>query len=116
LIVQVPVETKPSVPPGVIVQTAVVEDVNETARPELADAMSVGDVAKLCVPGFAKVIVCEVVGITEFEAADAVPVPIAFVAATLNVYAVPLVRPVTEIEAHGVEHEPVMPPGLDVAV
>ena len=35
------------------------------------------------------------VGVTAFEAADAGPVPTALVAATLNVYAVPLVRPVT---------------------
>ena len=34
-------------------------------------------------------------GVTGFDAADAGPVPTAFVADTLNVYAVPLVSPVT---------------------
>jgi hypothetical protein len=43
-------------------------------------------------------------------------VPTAFVAVTVNVYAVPLVRPVTVIEAHGAAHVPVKPPGEDVAV
>ena len=35
------------------------------------------------------------VGVTEFEDADAGPVPTAFVADTLNVYAVPLLSPLT---------------------
>ena len=34
-------------------------------------------------------------GVTEFDAADTGPVPTAFVADTLNVYAVPLVNPLT---------------------
>jgi hypothetical protein len=34
-------------------------------------------------------------GVTAFEAADAGPVPAALVAVTLNVYAVPFVRPLT---------------------
>ena len=36
-------------------------------------------------------------GITAFDAADAFPVPTLFVAVTVNVYEVPLVRPVTVI-------------------
>ena len=36
-------------------------------------------------------------GVTEFDAADALPVPTLFVAVTVNVYGVPLVRPVTVI-------------------
>ena len=36
-------------------------------------------------------------GVTEFDAADAFPVPTLFVAVTVNVYGVPLVRPVTVI-------------------
>jgi hypothetical protein len=46
-----------SAPPPVIVQTLVVDDVNVTLNPELAVAVSVGDVPKFCVPGFANVIV-----------------------------------------------------------
>ena len=53
-------------------------------------------------------------GVTLFEAAEAAPVPIAFIATTVNVYAVPLVRPVTVIG------EPVLvavsPPGEEVAL
>ena len=53
-------------------------------------------------------------GVTLLEAADAGPVPIALVAFTVNVYAVPFVSPdtVTGLDAA----EPVNPPGLDVAV
>ena len=39
--------------------------------------------------------VADEVGVTEFDAADAGPVPTALVADTLNVYAVPFVSPVT---------------------
>jgi hypothetical protein len=41
------------------------------------------------------------VGVTEFDAADAGPVPTALVADTLNVYAVPLVNPVTVVLVAG---------------
>ena len=55
-----------------------------------------------------------VAGVTLFEADEADPVPTAFVAVTVNVYAVPLVRPVTVIgEAPPV---PMNPPGLEVTV
>jgi hypothetical protein len=57
-----------------------------------------------------------VAGVTLFDAADAGPVPRALVAVTLNVYAVPFVRPITAIEVQGAAHVPVMPPGADVAV
>ena len=53
-------------------------------------------------------------GVTLFDAADAGPVPIALVAVTVNVYAVPLVRPVTEIGL--AVPVAVIPPGLDVTV
>jgi hypothetical protein len=56
-----------------------------------------------------------VAGVTLFEAADAAPVPSAFVAATVNVYAVPFASPATVIAVHGAVHVPVMPPGEDVA-
>jgi hypothetical protein len=47
-------------------------------------------------------------------AADAGPVPAAFVAVTVNVYAVPLVNPdtVTGLPAP----DPITPPGLEVTV
>ena len=58
--------------------------------------------------------VAPVVGVTLFEAAEAGPVPMALIATTVNVYAVPLVRPVTVIG------EPVLvavsPPGEEVAL
>jgi hypothetical protein len=55
-----------------------------------------------------------VAGVTEFEAEEDGPAPIPFVAVTLKVYAVPLVRPVTVMgEEVPVE---VTPPGDDVAV
>ena len=54
-------------------------------------------------------------GVTGFEAADAAPVPIAFIADTLIVYAVPFVSPETVIEVHGAMHVPVDPPGAAVA-
>ena len=39
--------------------------------------------------------VCAAVGVIAADAVESAPVPTAFVAATLNVYAVPFVRPVT---------------------
>jgi hypothetical protein len=42
-------------------------------------------------------------GVTAFEAAEAGPVPTAFVAVTRNVYAVPLVSPVTVADVTGGE-------------
>jgi hypothetical protein len=52
-------------------------------------------------------------GVTELDAADAVDVPLAFVAVTANVYAVPVVRPDTVI---GLAPVPVKDPGDEVAV
>jgi hypothetical protein len=54
-----------------------------------------------------------IIGVTELLAALAAEVPLEFVAVTVNVYAVPLVKPETVI---GDEPVPVRPPGLDVAV
>jgi hypothetical protein len=64
--------------PGVVL-------VNVTGRPELEAAVSVGLVPKFCAPGFAKVIVWVVIGVTLFDDAEAEPVPAAFVAVTVNV-------------------------------
>ncbi len=56
-----------------------------------------------------------VAGVTLFDADDAAPVPIAFVAVTVKVYAVPFVNPVT---VQGVDVQPllVILPGVEVAV
>jgi hypothetical protein len=54
-------------------------------------------------------------GVTPADADDAAPVPIAFVAVTVNVYAVPFDNPVTvAVVAHVVDA--VKPPGEDVTV
>jgi hypothetical protein len=53
-------------------------------------------------------------GVTLLEAVEAGPVPIPLVAVTVNVYAVPFVRPVTMIGEPGLVEE--IPPGDDVAV
>ncbi len=79
------------------VHTLVVALVKATLRPELAVALRVGVVPKFWLPGLLKVIVCVAFGVTAVDALDAVPVPATFVALTVNVYAVPLVRPVTLI-------------------
>jgi hypothetical protein len=55
-----------------------------------------------------------VAGVTLFEGADGGPFPSTFVAATVKVYAVPLVKPVTVRGLLG--PEAVSPPGDDVAV
>jgi hypothetical protein len=54
-------------------------------------------------------------GVTLSDADDAVEVPLALVAVTVNVYAVPLVRPDTVIIPL-LALVPVKPPGLEVAV
>ena len=53
-------------------------------------------------------------GVTLFDAAEAGPVPIALVAVTVNVYAVPFSRPLTVIGE--VAPLAVIPPGEDVAM
>jgi len=57
LTVHVPVVTKVSAPPLVIVQTPVVEDENVGVSPDDAVAVNVGVVPKFWEPGLAKVIV-----------------------------------------------------------
>jgi hypothetical protein len=112
--VQVPGVTVVSTPPEVTVHTAVVLDVNVTGRPELAVAVKLGVVPKFCVPGLLKVIVWLPFGVTAFDAAEALPVPMPLVAVTVKVYAVPLTSPVT---VHGeVVQVPTLPPGLLVTV
>ena len=82
---QVPAVTKVSAPPVVMVQTPVVVEVNVGVRPEEAVAVSVGVVPKFCVPGLVKVMVCVALGVIEFDAEEAVPVPAELVAVTVNV-------------------------------
>ena len=53
-------------------------------------------------------------GVTLLDAADADPVPTLLVAVTVNVYAVPLVSPVTVMGLE--EPVPVNPPGFAVTV
>jgi hypothetical protein len=55
--------------------------------------------------------------VTDADGADASEVPEAFVAVTVNVYAVLRVSPVTDrVPAAAPDRVPVFPPGLDVAV
>ena len=56
--VQVPAVTNVSAPALVIVQTPVVEDVNDTASDEVEVAVREGVVPKFYAPGFAKLMVC----------------------------------------------------------
>lgn len=55
-----------------------------------------------------------VAGITESEVAEVAPTPIAFVAVTVNVYGVPLLRPVTAHDIVADSH--VRPPGAAVTM
>src|SRR5215831_16053642 len=57
-----------------------------------------------------------VAGVTALDAAEAGPVPAALVAVTVNVYAVPLVRPVTVAVVVLPLVLAVSPPGADVTV
>ena len=53
-------------------------------------------------------------GVTLFDAAEGKPTPAALLAVTVNVYAVPFVKPATTIGEAA--PAPLMPPGLDVTV
>lgn len=85
LMVQVPVPVKVNVPPEVMVQTPGVNDVKTTVRPDVAVAINVGVEPKFWEPGFVNVMVCVLEGVTEFDAAEGAPVPVPFVAVTVNV-------------------------------
>ena len=54
-------------------------------------------------------------GVTALDAVEAGPVPLALLAVTVNVYAVPLLSPVTVQVVAGAVAVQVKPPGLDVA-
>jgi hypothetical protein len=83
--VHVPTVTNASTPPVVIVQTPEVDDVKATVRLESEVALNVGVVPKLFVPGSANVIVCELKGVVELDAPEAMPVPTLLVAVTVKV-------------------------------
>ena len=111
--VQLPAVTKVRVLPETV-QTLVVALVKATLRPELAVALRVGVVPKFWLPGLEKVIVCVAFGVTDVDAPELTLVPLLFVAFTVNVYAVPLVKPDTLI---GLDVPlAVAPPGLAVTV
>ena len=55
-------------------------------------------------------------GVTELDADEALPEPLALVAVTVKVYAVPLVRPVTVQESVGSVLVQVFPPVDEVTV
>ena len=59
--------------------------VNVTVSPESDVAVRIGLVPKFCAPGLLKVMVCVALGVTLFDAAEAVPVPTLFVAVTVKV-------------------------------
>jgi hypothetical protein len=69
----------------VIVQTPVVVEVKVTGNVELALAVKVGVVPKVCVAGGLKVMVCVALGVTAVEAVDAEPEPAVFLAVTVKV-------------------------------
>ena len=96
-----------------MVQTPVVVEVKVGVKPELAVAVSGGEVPKFCAAGWVKVIVWVPCGVTD-TVPEAAPKPTALRALTEQVYVTPLVRPVTVID----EPAPVavMAPGLQVTV
>jgi hypothetical protein len=85
LMLQVPVDTNASTPPPLIVHTPLVDDVSVTVSAESDVAVSVGVVPKFLVPGFANVIACTAIGVTDADATDAVDVPPVFEAVAVNV-------------------------------
>ena len=83
--VAVPAVRKVTMPSGVTRHTPGVEVVKVTARPEEADAVRVGVVPKVCVPGSPNVMVWDALGVTAAEAAEEAPVPAELAAATVKV-------------------------------
>ena len=75
--------------------TAAVPDWLDDVPPDELAAPFGGDGADGTVLGGAGGPTAGAVGVTEFEAPDGDPVPTPLTAATVNVYAVPLLRPVT---------------------
>ena len=84
LMLQVPVDTNARTPPPLIVHTPVVADVNATVSAAPVVAVSVGVIPKFIVPGFANVIACTAIGVTDVDATDAADVPPLFEAVAVN--------------------------------
>ena len=82
---QEPAVTNVNAPPEVTVQTPVVVEEKVTAKVELAVAVKVGVVPKVCAPGGLKVMVCGALGVTAEDAVDAEPGPAEFLAVTVKV-------------------------------
>jgi hypothetical protein len=96
--------------------TAGVCEVSTTVSPDEADALSATvPLTNSCALIGANVIVCAPRGVTGVDGSLAADVPSAFVAVTVNVYAVPFVRPVTTQLVAGTvtTHDP---PGAPVTV
>jgi hypothetical protein len=77
--------TNVNAPPEVTVQTPVVVEVKVTGKVELALAVKVGVVPKVCTPGGLKVMLCAALGVTAVDAVDAEPEPAEFLAVTVKV-------------------------------
>ena len=102
-----------------VVQIAGDDEDSVTGRPELAVAVTVIDgVVRTWLAGLAKVTVWfwSVPGVTAFDGAEAGLGPMAFAALTVNVYEVPLVRPVTIALDADPATVAVLPPGVEVTV
>ena len=84
LMLHVPVDTNASTPPPLIVHTPLVDDVSVTVSAESDVAVSVGVVPKFLVPGFANMIACTAIGVTDVDATDAADVPPLFEAVAVN--------------------------------
>jgi len=102
----------PLVAPVTVISVAV-SDVGSASKVRVSWVVVVV-VLPLAVRFVQLIAVVAAVGVTELEAADAGLVPIAFVAVTVKVYAVPLVKPVTVIGL--VVPVAVKLPGFDVTV
>jgi hypothetical protein len=77
--------TNVNAPPEVTVQTPAVVEVKVTGNVELAVAVKVGVVPKVCAPGGLKVMVWGALGVTAEDAVDAEPEPAEFLAVTVKV-------------------------------
>ena len=115
---QVPAVSRLIVKPDVV-QIAGEDELSVTGNPELAVAVTVIDgVVSTWLAGLAKVTVWlrSVPGVTAFEGAEAGLGPTALVALTVNVYEVPLVRPVTMALDADPATVAVLLPGVEVTV
>ena len=93
--VQVPTDSSVKALLPLTTQTNGVFELHEIGKPDEAEALNVGDVPKVCGPGFANTIACPPSGVTAAEGADGRLSPLLFVAETRNEYGVPFARPVT---------------------